>query len=361
MKKYSLFLVCYALLFPFLAQDWYSVPAFPGVERDDASGFILGNELYVGAGLSPWWSPMADFYSLNLTTNQWSTKAALPAGEERQYATSFVLNGKGYVFGGYNGVSYLNDLWQYDEASDTWSLSDSLPSFGRSGSTAFVLNNKAYLVGGKHATGAATDEVWSYDPQAAAWNQEPNMPFGMRWRSAGIAHNGLGYLLFGRDENNQFMNGFYSFDPITNQWESLPSFPSLGRSHASLFRLNDGVYACFGIDSLGQSHNDVWKFDELTQTWITLPGIPDLGRRGGVCLSDGNAMYYVTGIDEGNHRMNEAWMYAPMLGVDTISGSGKTLVGRYDVLGRPISDKQNQVVLNVYSDGTVKRIVQWVP
>jgi hypothetical protein len=50
-----------------------------------------------------------------------------------------------------------------------------------------------------------------------------------------------------------------------------------------------------------------------------------------------------------------------MLGVNTISGSGKTLLGKYDVLGRPISEKQNQVVLQVYSDGTVKRIVQWVP
>ena len=51
----------------------------------------------------------------------------------------------------------------------------------------------------------------------------------------------------------------------------------------------------------------------------------------------------------------------PVVVLKGMAGSGKTLVGRYDVLGRPISDKQNQVVLNVYSDGTVKRIVQWVP
>jgi hypothetical protein len=128
-----------------------------------------------------------------------------------------------------------------------------------------------------------------------------------------------------------------------------------------LFALNDGIYACFGIDSLGNSHNDLWKFNEIGNEWIALPGIPALGRRGGVCLTTQESMYYTTGIDETNNRLNQAWVYSPMLGVDSISGAGKTLLGRFDLLGRPISEKQNQVVLQVYSDGTVKRIVQWVP
>ena len=75
MKKHLILLGFCSLFFLFKAQDWYSLPIFPGVERDDASGFIIGNNLYVGSGLSPWWSPMADFFALNLSTNQFGLKS----------------------------------------------------------------------------------------------------------------------------------------------------------------------------------------------------------------------------------------------------------------------------------------------
>jgi N-acetylneuraminic acid mutarotase len=81
-------------------------------------------------------------------------------------------------------------MWRYDPASDAWLISDSLPSFGRSGCASFVLNDRLYLVGGKHALGAATDEVWTYDAAASAWIQEANFPFGALWRASACAYNG---------------------------------------------------------------------------------------------------------------------------------------------------------------------------
>ena len=195
----------------------------------------------------------------------------------------------------------------------------------------------------------------------SVWIHEAVFPFGALWRASACAYNGKGYVLFGRDENNQFQNGFYSFDPITNQWDSLPSFPSLGRSHAALFALNDGIYACFGMDSLGSSHNDLWKFDEPSNEWIALPGVPGLGRRGGVCLSTQDGMHYVTGIDEGNNRLTEHWMYSPMLGLEVPQELDQHLIGSYDLLGRPNLLGVNQVVLEYYTNGTVKRRFQWVP
>jgi N-acetylneuraminic acid mutarotase len=176
-----------------------------------------------------------------------------------------------------------------------------------------------------------------------------------------MRYNGKGYVLFGRDENNQFEHGFYAFDPITNQWDSLPAFPSLGRSHAALFALNDGVYASFGIDSLGYSHNDLWKFDELSSTWISLPGIPSVGRRGGVCLTSQETMYYTTGIDEANMRLTEHWMFSPSLGLEDPSLAPQVRIGTYDLLGRTLEQASNQLVLEVFSDGTVKRKYKIVP
>jgi hypothetical protein len=128
-----------------------------------------------------------------------------------------------------------------------------------------------------------------------------------------------------------------------------------------LFALNDGVYAGLGIDSLGNSHNDLWKYNEIGNEWIALPGIPALGRRGGVCLATQDGMYYITGIDEGNNRLTEHWMYSPIVGLEIPTGVDQRLIGSFDLLGRPNSIEVNQIVLDYYANGTVKKRFQWVP
>ena len=109
------------------AQQWQPLVDFPGVERDDAVGFRIGDTFYVGSGLSPWWAPQADFYGFDMVSQQWFSVAGLPQGMARQYATGFVVNGKGFVFGGYNGASYLNDLWRYNPIQNTWDACAQLP------------------------------------------------------------------------------------------------------------------------------------------------------------------------------------------------------------------------------------------
>ena len=150
----------------FFAQSWSMLAPFPGVERDDAVDFILGEDVYVASGLSPWWASQGDFYRMNVSNGQWESVAPMPPGMERQYASAFVIQNQAFVFGGYNAGVFLNDLWRYDPVLNLWSACNNLPSNGRSGAASFVLNGKAYIVGGKQANSAASDEVWSYDPQS---------------------------------------------------------------------------------------------------------------------------------------------------------------------------------------------------
>ena len=123
--------------------------------------------------------------------------------------------------------------------------------------------------------------------------------------------------------------------------------------------LDNGIYTCFGLDSLGHSMNDLWTFDQVAASWNALPGLPDVGRRGGVCASTGTAMYYVTGIDEGNTRLKDVWMYSPFLGnaplsIDVIP----TLLGTYDLMGNETQEIPNKVMIQRYSDGSVKKILR---
>ncbi len=340
-----------------LAQNWIQISDFPGTERDDGTGFQIGDSAYFGTGITPWWSNERDFYGLNLTNDEWFPISSLPENEGRQYASGFSHNGKGYVFGGYNGTEFLNDLWCYDPSSDSWTEKAPLPALGRGGCGQFVIDDTAYIIGGKTSGISAMNEVWCYLPENDVWVQKSDFPFGNRWRSSAVTSNGIGYLFFGRDQDNLFHNEGFQYDAATDSWVELTVFPSIGRSHAVLCNMNEALYVCFGIDSLNNSFNDLWRYDLTQNTWIALPGIPALGRRGGMATAFNDILYYSTGINEMNQRLKETWKYMPNLSNDEIMNHLEPNLTRItDVMGRDAEVQTNRVLIYHYDDGTSKKV-----
>src|SRR5687768_15980369 len=146
MRKVLLF-----ILFTQLArgQTWQQTSDFPGVERDDAVSFVIGEKAFCGTGLKTGWVACNDFYVLDMINNSWDTIASMPLGTERQYACSFSSNNRGFVFGGINGATYYNDLWMYDPAMNNWQSKTALPASGRAGAGCFVINDTCYVAGGR--------------------------------------------------------------------------------------------------------------------------------------------------------------------------------------------------------------------
>lgn len=335
------------------AQQWEQLADFPGTARDDGTGFVIGDSAYFGTGLTPWWSTERSFYGLDLINETWFPVDSLPIGKERQYACGF----NGYVFGGFDGTNFLNDLWKYDPITNSWTEKSSLPSVGRSGSACFVINDTAYIVGGRTATNVAMNEIWAYSIINDNWVQKNNLTFGNRWRSSAIELNGTGYLLFGKDELDDFHNEYYAYDPLLDNWSPLAAFPSPGRSHATLMKIDNSLYACFGIDSLNNSYNDLWKYDVSLDQWSILPGLPSVGRRGGIALPYQSKFFYATGVDESDQRLVETWKYDPSLSLEELNtSSNKELVKITDLMGRETEFKPNTVLLYIYSDGTTERV-----
>ena len=357
--KHLLLIALTGLLFQATAQNWQQLTDFPGTQRDDGSGFVIGDSAYFGTGMTPWWSVERDFYGLNLIDDSWFPIASLPMNAERQYASGFSSSsGKGYVFGGYNGNQFLNDLWEYNPATNTWSALTSLPGIGRSGAASFVLNDTVYIIGGKTAVSLAINEVWSYSIASNTWTQKNNFPFGNLWRSSATKLDNKGYLLFGRDETDFFHNELYEYSPNQDVWTPISNFPSLGRSHSSVSVINNDLFICFGLDSLGNSHNDVWQYDIAQNTWMNYPGIPSIGRRGGIGLAKDNKFYYTTGIDESNERLFQTWKFDPVLAIPTLEIENKhELLKIVDVLGRETRFQPNTVQLYMYTDGSIKKVM----
>jgi len=147
----TILLSFFILLVKFIfAQNWTQQLDYPSTERDDGCSFTIGPISYCGSGLAPWFSPLADFYAYNSFDSNWYPIQSLPAGKERQYATAFSHDSKGYVFGGVSSNGYLNDLWQFDPALNQWDSISSLPSEGISGASSFVIGDTAYIIGGKN-------------------------------------------------------------------------------------------------------------------------------------------------------------------------------------------------------------------
>ena len=296
------------------SQSWQQLSDFPGVERDDAVSFVIGNTAYCGSGLSPWWAPMSDFYAFDMDNETWSAIAPMPAGEERQYASSFARGNLGFVLLGVND-GYLNDVWQYDANTNNWTEKAPLPAEGRSGAAAFIIEDTAYIIGGKTANNQMLNEVWAYDVQNDTWESKNDFPFASFWRASADATDSKGYLTFGVDNDGNYIEVLYEYDPATDSWTAISEFPSSGRSYSAMQAMNDHLYIVAGIDPQQTYYSDVWRYNIVTSVWSELNPIPSIARKGGVTFNNNLSLYYSTGIDLNNIRLSETWKLSNVVGL----------------------------------------------
>jgi N-acetylneuraminic acid mutarotase len=303
----TLFISVLFLSFVSHAQTWQQITDFPSNERDDATGFVIGNTAYIGTGFLPWFAPSNDFYAFDFNTEVWSTITTMPALTERQYACGFSYQNFGFVFGGSNASSSLNDLYRYDTLTGNWTAMTSLPDTGRAGAGCFVIGDTAYIIGGKNSSVNATNEVWAYAILSDTWIQKNNLPNTGRWRSGATAVNGKGYLIFGRDKTGKFCDELYEYNNLIDAWTPISNFPGSKRNYSSLTALYDNLYVVAGIDTNNTYYNDLWTYDVSGNCWTNLASIPSFGRKGGTCVSSANSIYYSTGINSSNTRQKETW------------------------------------------------------
>lgn len=289
------------------SQTWIQTHNFPATERDDGCCFKIAGKAFCGTGLTPWFSATADFYALDFSNDNWTGIASLPAGMERQYACGFSNGQSGYVFGGINGNTYLNDLWKYDAVNNQWQMAASLAGAGRMGCSVFVIGDTAYVMGGKTANQNSISDFMAYSFSGDTWINKGHLPFGCRWRGAACTYNGIGYFIFGKDSLEAYSSQLFAFNPSANQWSNLTGFPLQGRTYAALQPYSNGIALMTGLDSLGNSYHDLWIFYPDSNSWQESVSLPATARRGGMSFCNNDVLYYSCGINESNIRLKETW------------------------------------------------------
>lgn len=301
-----------------LTQSWEQLPDFPGTARDDAA--LLGGEvMMVGTGMEIGFALTTDWYSLEASSNAWTSMPSLPA-QPRQYASMFadVLG----FFGGLSSTGPLSDLWWFDWNMQQWMQGTPLPSFPRYAAAGIHgYGSKCYIAGGLDSTGVATNELWEYDIFTENWTQLPNIPGPGRHRSHGFQGVGLVIVAGGADSAFTPLEDVWGFDIQTQQWAQLPSLPFGIYGGAFTGQGPNDMYILGGVTESNIYQDTVWRFMEDSTAWVPFAVLPfSGGRKGAVAaISTGwfAGVYFGTGIDSASVRHHDWYK----LSLDHIPGS----------------------------------------
>jgi len=137
---------------------------------------VWGGKMYIFGGwngFSKRW--FNDVYELCLETKRWrSVQAKGEAPAQRTSHASVIKSGKMYVFGGFSGENYLNDLWEFDLVTETWKdISEECTGqrpAPRSRFCAAVHGDHMYILGGWNKVGYFED-LHQYSFSQKTWTQ----------------------------------------------------------------------------------------------------------------------------------------------------------------------------------------------
>jgi hypothetical protein len=157
---------------------------------------------------------MDDWWEYDMATDSWSQKPDFP-GSERHHPYQFGIDGMIYVGFGHNGPNIYNEMYRYDPSAEVWTEVASLPAEGRVAGTQFAHDGMGYALSGDGEDHSSMEEgeLWQYDPSTDAWFQWPSHPGMSRWAPASFVLNDEVYLINGMSYDPG------TFDYMESNWK----------------------------------------------------------------------------------------------------------------------------------------------
>jgi hypothetical protein len=131
---------------------------------------------------------------------------------------------------GLNSGTYYQDLWEWDQASNTWAQKANLPASTRYGAVAFSIGTEGFL--GTGMNGPYFNDFWQWNQVTNGWTQKTNFPGGGRNYASGFSCGNKGYLGLGRDLSTD----------KTDLWEYTPDSIATGTPETGFATVSVSVY-----------------------------------------------------------------------------------------------------------------------
>ncbi|MEW5759329.1 MAG: kelch repeat-containing protein [Candidatus Thermoplasmatota archaeon] len=208
-----------------------------------------------------------DTWIYDLSTNTWTNKnpEIKPPARALHSMAPIYNDDKVVLFSGYNGATYIDDTWEYDLSTNTWTNKnlDTRPSVRCGHAMASIFNDdKVVLFGGND--GALDDETWVYDLSDNNWtNKHPaTKPSAREGHAMTTVYNDDKVVLFGGYDGT-FDDETWVYDLSDNQWtkKQMITKPLAREFHAMATIYNDDKVVLFGgIDPVGLN-DETWVYE----------------------------------------------------------------------------------------------------
>ena len=258
------------------------------------------NDLWRFNGTS--WSPVTN------------TDGGLGIPSVRTGAVAWTDNaGNAYVFGGWDGNSYLNDLWMFNGTSWSPVTNAGTPPSVRFLAVAWTDNTgNAYVFGGSNNASSFND-LWRFN---GTWSPVTNTDGGLgipsvRTRAVAWTDNAGNAYLFG-GYNGNYLNDLWKFNgtwsPVTNTDGGL-GIPSVRTGAVARTDNAGNAYVFGGYNSTSSYLNDLWRFNGTSWSQVTNAGTPPSVRSQAVAWTDNAGNAYVFGGSNSASYFNDLWKF----------------------------------------------------
>lgn len=298
-----------------LIGKWYRVSDFDGLARSNATSVTIGNKGYLLCGYTGS-KALNDLWEYNMDTDSWTQKTAFP-GTARFSAAAFVVGSKIYFGTGYDSENYFSDFWEYDPASDTWTQKDDFPGSARYGAVAFGLASKGYI--GCGYDGNYLKDFYAFNPSTGRWEQIVSIGGNKRVQATSFVINNEAYICCGQN-NGSFIYDFWKYNESSGSWTQLRDIANISdddydddysivRENGVAFVVDDAAYITCGELS-GSVRNDTWKYDPSTDLWENVSKFKGTARTAAASFSNNGRGYVVSG-KSGTYRFDDIWELHP--------------------------------------------------
>ena len=215
---------------------WESRSPLPKATASSAFAAI-GDRIFVAGGtniVETMYSLSNALFIYDSTTDTWSEGAPMPRALSG--GSGAAVDGKFYVFGGYDGIEASVSFLVYDPATNQWQDMGVMDGEPRSGSGAVAVDGEIYLYGSYYNSRSFV----RYTPATALWQQLPPPAYSHYGGSLVAAPDGYLYLLGG------YTDLVERYNPATFTWSPVNYTLDEYRSDAGAVYVEGKLYLVGG-------------------------------------------------------------------------------------------------------------------
>jgi DNA-binding CsgD family transcriptional regulator/N-acetylneuraminic acid mutarotase len=192
----------------------------------DAQAVLLGEEIYIPGGQTGDGSVISTLEVYNPRRDSWRTAQPLPVALSAYAAAAY--EGRLFLFGGWDGSTFVKTVYVYDPVEDSWTERNSL-STPRGFAAAVSLEGKIQLLGGTDGTQALALNEYYYpqreDNQEPAWETRAPMPQKRMGMAAAVLANQV-YVFGGQSaaDDPQALPPV-QYQPASDSWSEISPWP----------------------------------------------------------------------------------------------------------------------------------------